>query len=304
MKYQHLSDAIIKTLCYFDIFEYPLRPEEVYFNLPHKDVPFEDVHETLKQLNSEGVLRMSTEYYYLTRHSENIVTRRLEMEKRAKRMQRSARWMAKLFKKFPFVRCVLLTGDLSKNVAGHESDIDFLIITEADRLWVCRTVLMIFRRIFFLNNRKWMCINYFLAKGALEVNPKNIYTAVETATAQVLWNEIEFKNYCDANRWIYQFLPNWRYRESGTPILPQSRSILQRIIEGAMRTLPLDRMDQWLMSFSQGYWSRKYNDLDEDRRAVRFSCSRQKSTAFGKDHHSRILDEYDRRVRELRALAS
>ena len=42
--------------------------------------------------------------------------------------------IAKLFYKFPYVRAVGVSGSVSKNFADENADIDYFIITKANRL--------------------------------------------------------------------------------------------------------------------------------------------------------------------------
>src|SRR5690606_3777846 len=92
-----------------------------------------------------------------------------------------ARKKAKLISQFPFVRGVMASGSLSKGYADEKSDIDFFIITIPNRLWIARTLLVLYKRIFLLNSHKFFCVNYFVDEKHLGIEEKNLFTATELA---------------------------------------------------------------------------------------------------------------------------
>jgi predicted nucleotidyltransferase len=89
-----------------------------------------------------------------------------------------------VIKRFPFVRGVFVTGSLSKNSSDSSSDLDFMVITRKGRLWIARTLLMLFKKIFLLNSYKYFCINFLLSEDNLEIEDKNVFTATEVMTVK------------------------------------------------------------------------------------------------------------------------
>ena len=67
----------------------------------------------------------------------------------------------------PYVRGVFISGQLSRYIADQKSDIDYFIVTEPERLWIVRTLFVLFRRTFLLNNRKYFCTNYYVTTEKL-----------------------------------------------------------------------------------------------------------------------------------------
>ena len=80
--------------------------------------------------------------------------------------------MTKFISKFPYVRAILLSGSISKGYMDKDSDVDYFIITQPNRLWVTRLLLMLFKKIFLFNSRKVFCINYFVDSEKLEIEEK------------------------------------------------------------------------------------------------------------------------------------
>ncbi|MEE9187683.1 MAG: hypothetical protein V3U10_06535 [Bacteroidota bacterium] len=163
----HLQQHIFKTMLYYDIFSYPLKLEEIFTYLPCNSVHTDDVRNELSSLIDEQLILEHQGYYFLRHRDRAIVDRRLNMELHAGRSWKIARFMTAIIKRFPFIRAVFVSGDLSINVSDDGSDIDFFVVTEHNRLWIARTLLVIFKKIVLLNRRKFFCNNYYLSETTL-----------------------------------------------------------------------------------------------------------------------------------------
>lgn len=111
-------------------------------------------------------------HYYSISTNTDFIIQREENTRRALQIMPMARRMTKIISWFPFVRAVLISGSLSKNVITPDGDIDYFIITGRGRLWVTRTLLVLFKKIFLLNSHKYFCINYFIDDTHLEIEEK------------------------------------------------------------------------------------------------------------------------------------
>ena len=108
--------------------------------------------------------------YYQTQNEPDWSLRRQECNRRADRILPVAQRMARLIGSFPFIRGVFVSGSLSKHSMKADSDIDFFLITEPGRLWLARTLLVVFKKIFLFNSHKYFCVNYFVDTKHLEVD--------------------------------------------------------------------------------------------------------------------------------------
>ncbi len=286
-----LQTDIIKTLAYFDVFKHPLTANEIYKTLPVK-LEFKDgLQKALTDLLEKGEIQELDSFYFLKRQSPDIVHSRMTCEKTAVKMLRYARRMARVIKCFPFVRGIFITGSLSKNIADQNSDIDFFIITAPHRIWICRTLLTVFKKVFLFNKNKFFCINYIVSTEALSIDRNNIYTAVEVATVKPLWNAALFVRFCDSNRWIHAFLPNWEFSCPNGSMIGPGRSFVQRGIEFLLQLFPADKLDRWLMERWKKIWQSRHAYLSEDQRDMQFQCSPHVSTRWDNDYYRDILSK-------------
>lgn len=293
-----MQDAILKTLLYYDIWAHPLTAQELFRFLPVNSVSFEEFSRHLHPSRRRPEVAESRGYFYLNSHGPGIVAERERRADHARRLWRRARVSMHLIRRFPFVRGVFVSGDLSKNSTTPASDVDFFILTEPNRLWIARTLLILFKKVFLLNSKKYFCLNYFATTDRLTLDEQSLYVATEVATLKPLFNAELFARYMEANRWIRAYLPNFTLEPAELPEIYDRRSILQRFCEALLRPLPLDRMDRTLLNVMQGVWRRRYPELDEATRAVIYRSTRTESRAYAGNFQEKILTLHRQRCAE------
>ncbi len=89
----------------------------------------------------------------------------------------------------------------------ERSDLDFFIITAPNRLWIARTLLVLYKRVFLANSHKHFCVNYFIDEKHLEIEEKNLFTATELATVIPLYGSKQYENLQGVNSWLARILP-------------------------------------------------------------------------------------------------
>ena len=173
--------AILQTLAYFEVFSYPLTREEVWVFGQDPDLEASAVFDALQTLVDQGIIFQFGPFFQ-TQNQENWVQQRLDCNRRADEILPIAQQKAQFIGQFPFVRGVFISGSLSKHYMRPDSDVDFFIVTEPGRLWLARTLLVLYKKIFLLNSHKYFCVNYFVDTKHLEIAEKNLFTATESIT--------------------------------------------------------------------------------------------------------------------------
>lgn len=204
---EELKKVIVKTLLYFDVFSFPLQMEEIHRFCP-LPVDSAAILQALKELIREGQIRHSCCFFQYNDQRQRV-GRRVRNYQLSKHKIKKAQRNASIINRFPFVRGVAISGSLSKYSADEKADIDFFIITASRRLWICRTLLHIFKKLtFFAGKQHDFCMNYFLDLEELELKDKNIYTAVECATIIPVYGIQATAKFQVQNQWLKQFFPN------------------------------------------------------------------------------------------------
>ena len=145
--------------------------------MPHVYNPCE-VNINLASLIEEGIIFKCEDFYSL-QNNFLLAQRRVAGYEAAVKQLCIARQVAKFLSRFPFVRSIAVSGSLSKYYADKDTDIDFFIITASNRLWIARTCMHILKKLSFLFGRQhYLCMNYYIDEKALEIQEKNIFTAM------------------------------------------------------------------------------------------------------------------------------
>ena len=226
-----LQEAILKTLAYADIFAYPLNSEELYrFLIANSPPSFSSFKEVLKQMEAEGkpacIARQSFAggqieaekgFYFLKKRNELVALRR-KREKWSQAKIKIAQQVSQWFKLIPWVRMVGITGALAMANCQEKDDIDLLIITSPNRLWLSRLLVTFLTELLGKrrrpNDRRFknkICLNAFWEENSLALpeEERDLFTAHEVGQVRLVWERNDtFKKFLWENRWAKEYLPN------------------------------------------------------------------------------------------------
>jgi predicted nucleotidyltransferase len=279
-------------MLYFDIFDYPLSSTEVFRFLGTNSLTEEKVVASLEELATRKIVHKFDEFYSV-QPAEGNISRRVKGNAEAIRYLTIARRKAQLISKFPFVRAVLASGSLAKGYMDHNSDIDFFIVTAPGRLWIARTLLVLYKRIFLLNSHKYFCVNYFVDEDHLEIEDKNLFTATELATVIPLYGGKIYSQLLRKNSWIRERFPN--FTERPTMNVPDTSTRgLKKILEAIINFIFVNQIEAYCQAVTMNRWRRlyekKYSKADFD---IAF-----KSKGYASKNHPQ---HFQRKVMELYA---
>lgn len=305
MNSESVKNNVLKTLLYYDIFNHPLRDEEVYSLLPENSVPKERIFEEIRKLSCDVNNPFSRhEGYVYIKPNKHFIELRKEKEEISKKMWKAARLVTHLIKRFPYVRAVLVTGSLSKNSSNKQSDLDFMVITKKGRLWISRMMLMMFKKLFLFNNYKYFCINYFITEDNLEIEDKNIFTATEIVYIKSTFNNYLMDEFIRANAWINEYFPNYvpgdeKFNSAGFKV-NNRKSYLQRFFEIFFNGRLGDKLNERFMKITGDYWKKKYNYIDEKDRKHLFKTTAKTSTTHPGDMQKTVLNMYNEKLKNFK----
>jgi len=281
---------VLCTLLYYDIFNYPLKKHEIVRFLRSSPDNEQSVDDALQKLKAERLIFQFGELFSV-QNNEGHVTRRILGNREAEKFMGIAKKRAKLIARFPFVRAVMASGSLSKGFMDKNSDLDFFIVTAPGGLWIARTLLVLYKRLFMLNSHKRFCINYFVDTEHLEIEEKNLFTATELATLVPLYGREYYSQLLDRNEWLLNFFPN--YCGASLQSVPAGNvKGLKRTLEAIANTALGTKLNTFFMNLSLRRWKRMY----EKKYAVTDFQIAFKTKQYASKNHP---NHYQQKVRDL-----
>jgi hypothetical protein len=287
--------AIIRTLLYFDIFGHALNKSEL-FSLISVNPGQEDYDISLSDLIRMNLVGNESGHFFLTDGGSSVPARIAKLD-RSRRSHRISRLISSLIYLHPFVRGVLVSGSLSKSASSKKDDIDFFIITEPGRLWLCRTLLMLFKKIFLLNSKKYFCLNYFVDTEALEIPEKNIFTATEIAYLIPHRNIETCEKFFSSNKWIFSFFPNLTVDLASCR--PCRKYFLKKIFERLFSGKLGDRLDSYFMEIYRQRAIKRFGPEQDEQFEINFKNDKKVAKYHPNGYQHIVLGQYEMKISEF-----
>ena len=197
-----LENAILKTLAYSDIFDYPLTAEELHRFLvmpAEKD----DVEQSVAKMKN---ISMNNGYYFLKNRHE-IVGLRRNREAISVEAFKRAMFYGHILGALPFIRMVALTGSLAMLNLSKNPDMDYMLIARQGRVWTARAFAILLAKIASLFGDT-ICPNLIVSEQALELSVHDLYSARELSQMIPITGNDFYRRLWEANLWVKDILPN------------------------------------------------------------------------------------------------
>lgn len=284
----------LKTILYFSIFRYPLTVDEI-----HSYTNNGNLNETKDELNQliEKKILIEIDGFCVYGNDLESVTKRLKGNIQAKKAMIIAKQRAKFISKFPFVKAVGISGSLSKGYYDNNSDIDFFVITKDSKLWICRTLLMLYKKIFLLNSRKYFCINYFISESQLEIEEKNRFTATELKTLIPLEGKTIFKKFYKNNIWINEYFSN--FKPNLNTINSSEKTYFTIFLEFLFNNKLGNVIDTSLKTLTLKKWNSKFHYLNEDDIKIALKTTKNISKHHPTNFQKKVINALNEKVEEV-----
>ncbi|MDO8929677.1 MAG: nucleotidyltransferase domain-containing protein, partial [Bacteroidota bacterium] len=288
VEYSDFGRSFLRKLIYFDVFSHPLLAEEIveYCDLPGIDKT--EGMNVLEALKARKLINCESGFYFIGDDYAKVA-RRMEGNKLASLRMNDARKNASIAANFPFVRAVFISGTLSKHVMKPESDIDFFIVTEPGKLWLCRALLTLYKKLVLGGSHRNFCLNYFIDSNNLEIPDKNIFTATELVTLLPMYNYPLYKSFMIRNNWVSAEFPNFKFRPEEYDIRPgTTKKVLEYILNNPLGNF-LDRLS---FSIILGFWKRKFRHLSEKSFSLNFRSQKNVSKHHPNAFQQKVVNKY------------
>ncbi len=295
-----LDEAILRTLIYADLFQFPMTAREIQRYLIGCAATLDDVQKRLAESDWLAVRIASAGVYYAPiEAAAHSVPERLRHETASQQLWPIAERYGRLLAYVPFVRMVALTGALAMRNAKPDDDIDYLLVTTPRRVWLARALVVVIVRVARLRGIQ-LCPNYVLAETALEQKQRDLYIAHEVTQMIPLTGTNVYCALRAANIWTDDLLPNTRFEAE-----PDSEAHPQ----GAARLV--QRLGEWLLG---GRLGDALEGWEQRRKLRKFAMEAQKPHASAQldaehvkghfnDYGYPTLQRYEDRLRHYALIA-
>jgi hypothetical protein len=217
MKDAHIcKKAILKTLIYSDLFNYPLNKDELwYFLKSDKKIAKKTFLQTLGNLPESMIKKKG--FYCLSGKETIIIERRLKKKINHDKYL-LAKNAARLLFFIPTVLLIGISGSVALNNADDSDDIDLFLISKKNRIWTTRLLCLLILQLMGLRRSRRsliekdkICINMIIDERNLNFpeSRHDLFTAHEIGQLYPLFtrNNTYFA-FINANNWAIKLMPN------------------------------------------------------------------------------------------------
>jgi hypothetical protein len=255
-----LRNAVLQTMAYADVFDYPLTAQEIHRYLTGLSASKEVVERFLQ----DGSLVHASEGYYTLPGREGLARIRRAREHIAGQMWPQAAGYGRVISHLPFVRMLAVSGSLAMNNVDRDPDIDYFMVTARGRLWMVRAMVLAVVRLAAARGVR-LCPNYLVTEDALVFPDQTLYAAHELAQMVPIFGLDVYEQICRLNSWKERFLPN---AQGLPPVMDQVtirtvKPTITPLLERALRTSPAAWFERWEMQRKIRMLSREQGDSPE-----------------------------------------
>lgn len=282
---ERIEAAIMRTILYADVFQFPLNLQEIQRFLIHDEVTsIAQIEHSLKNLSP---FLTEEDSYFCLKNRQAIVEKRKEREAHTQALMHSANRYGKCFAWIPFVRMVALTGALAvRNPASLQDDFDYMLVTRTGRVWTARLFAVILVRLVRFMGRE-LCPNYVLAEDELLQKRQDIFVAHEIAQMKPIFGLEIYQAILEHNEWAKDYLPNIEAYASEDIADSPIKSSLEWIFGG--------RLGDWLEHWEFSRKSKKFVGAITEKSSALVDAKQVKG--HFKDNGHPILEQYTARLR-------
>lgn len=231
--------AILKTLLYSDIFDYPLSEEEVWrFLISDEHINESSFRKHVERINS--VVYRKNGFLFVGKNERNVQKRIRRSRVSQDKLNIAIQTIEKLFL-VPTVKLIGISGNLSMMNAGKKDDIDLFVIAKKDTAWITRLLLIIYLKLMGKHRSRKdtrvenkFCLNMIIDEESLPLpkNKRNIYTAHEIVQLRpVMQRENVYKRFINSNYWITDYMPNALRELRGESVRTSGNFLFEKLAE-------------------------------------------------------------------------
>ncbi len=229
--------AVVRTLVYSDIFEFPLSYDELWrFLISPKPVSKKLFNKVLNRQSQNFSVKNG--WHYLSQR-ESLIGTRLQRMKESARKIAYARQIVSRISFLPTIYLIGISGALAMENSDGQDDIDLFVITKTNTIWITRFVLTLILQVFGVRRNRntkhaenTVCLNMFIDESAMAfpLEKRDLYTAHEIAQMKPLFDRGNtYQKFLSSNSWVKDFLPNHSQKNAEFSVVPRPVLLLSAL---------------------------------------------------------------------------
>lgn len=290
--------AVYSCLCYFDVFKYPVKPNQILDFVNFKASQTQ-VNLILNELVELKMISEANGFYFLEKDNADFIGKRSDSETRFLKKEKVIKRYANFISRFPFVESVCISGSCSKGLLEDDGDIDYFIITSPNKLWLCRSILIAFKKLFLFNSKKYFCVNYLVDSNNLEIPDKNIFVATEVRTLVPITNKVLFERFLKANNWTSEFLPNKNAYNSSFLKEKKATKYFFKLVEILFGGKLGDKLDRKCFELTLSSWQKKFPNFSKEDFDLNLRSRKNVSKHHPRGYQKKVLTELNMRLQKI-----
>lgn len=209
---QSLQGSIRSTLCFFDLFDYPLTFEELKFYLLSVQ-QFSD-EEIVSALENDPSV-VSKDGFYCLKGSEGHVNSRKVRSVIAANYFKKLRRFLPFIRLIPFVKMVAVCNTLAIGCPTAKSDIDLFVVSKKNRIFLVRTLTTVLFHLLGVRRHDEkiagrFCLSFFVSDEKLDLahllkDKSDVYFMYWFRTLQPLYGKETFQKFIRENDWASEY---------------------------------------------------------------------------------------------------
>jgi len=261
--FSSLDLKIWTTIAYSDQFYYPLTKNEIYQRLASSEESIQTTDNKLVSLNDikirldsyvvkNWIYQHNNHYglkagYLDTDAFVDAVDDRKRKKETSVKIRRESQALLGICLKIPWILAIGISGAVAVDNACVNDDLDFLMVVQKNRLWLTRSILLIFslikgKKLPFWNHNllqkdRW-CFNLWMEEDKLGINNTrhNLFTAYEIMQIDWLFDRTDIEQrFVFENKWVAKFLFNY-------PVGDCCKTTIKKSTDGNLALLAVNKI--------------------------------------------------------------
>ncbi len=207
--------SVLKTLWYKQIFDCPMSLYEIsYYLIGEKVDSWEELKAIVNGLFRKDLVEFKSGKYYLKNTKDpNLNSKRNDSIEHIKTAELAVGHLSKI----PWIKMICITGSVAALNANKNDDVDLFIVTERNRAWITRLLVVVTLKItnLYRTNTNYagkICPNIIIDGSNLKwpEAKQTLYTANEIIMMRPIYVKDEtYIKFIDSNSWIENYFPNF-----------------------------------------------------------------------------------------------